>query len=127
MNLLLDSNAFLWLLFAPGSIGDGARLAIESATEVRVSVVTLWELTLKASKGKLPHHPDELVRGVEALGARELAIEHRHLLMLPGIELPHGDPFDALLIAQAHADDLVLLTADRVLLASDDTTMNVRF
>lgn len=126
MRLLLDSHVFVWLLYAPGPLGPGARSAIDSAERVVLSTVSLWELTLKNVKGRLPHPPAELIRGVAALGVQELPIEHRHLETLPEITLPQGDPFDALLVAQSRADDLVLLTADRALLGSSYPTMDVR-
>jgi PIN domain nuclease of toxin-antitoxin system len=126
VRLLIDSHVFVWLLFAPSPVGPDARSAIDSAERVVLSTVSLWELTLKSARGKLPHPPAELTRGVAALGVEELPIEHRHLETLPEIVLPHGDPFDALLIAQSRADDLVLMTADRTLLGSSYPTIDVR-
>lgn len=126
MRLLIDSHVFAWLLFAPEPIGPAALAAIDSAERVMLSTASLWELTLKSAKGRLPHSPADLVEGVAVLGVEELAIEHRHLRALPDVDLPHGDPFDALLSAQATTDELVLLTADRVLLDSAYATLDVR-
>lgn len=126
MKLLLDSHVFVWLLFAPEPIGPAALTAMESADRVLLSTASLWELTLMSAKGKLPHSPADLVQGVAVLGVEELTIEHRHLRALSDVDLPHGDPFDALLVAQATTDELVLLTADRVLLDSAYATLDVR-
>jgi len=123
---LIDSHVFLWLLFEPQAIGQTALDVIETSEEVFLSTVSLWELTLKAAKGKLPHDATEFVAGVGALGVEELPIEDRHLVALPRIDLPHGDPFDAMLVAQAQTDDLALITADRRLLASQYRTLDVR-
>jgi PIN domain nuclease of toxin-antitoxin system len=126
MKVLIDSHVFVWLLFAPNLVGPEARSAIDSAEREVLSTASLWELTLKSVRGRLPHPPADLTRGVAVLGVEELPFEHRHLETLPEITLPHGDPFDALLIAQSRADDLVLMTADRTLLGSSYPTIDVR-
>lgn len=126
MRFLLDSHVLVWLLFAPEMVGAEAKRALESAEQASISTVSLWELTLKHAKGRLPHSPEQLTAGVATVGAEELAIGHRHLVSLPQVELPHGDPFDAMLIAQSHTDGLTLLTADRHLLSSRYATMDVR-
>ncbi|MFT3877461.1 MAG: type II toxin-antitoxin system VapC family toxin [Propioniciclava sp.] len=126
MKLLIDSHVYLWLLFAPESLGREALRALDDADEVLLSTVSLWELTLKSAKGKLPHDATELMAGVAALGVRELPIEHRHLLALPNVALPHRDPFDAMLVAQASVDQSCLLTADGYLLGSEYTTLDAR-
>jgi PIN domain nuclease of toxin-antitoxin system len=56
---------------------------------------------------------------MERQGVRGLAVEHRHALHLATLPRHHRDPFDRLLIAQAQADDLALLTADRTLAVYD--------
>lgn len=126
MKLLVDSHVFLWMLVDPEQIGTLAQQAISEADRVSVSTASLWELALKFTKGRLAHPPAELAAGVSALHLHELAIEHRHLAMLPTVVLPQGDPFDTLLAAQTLADDLCLVTADRLLLASSVTTLDAR-
>lgn len=126
MRLLLDSHVFLWLLYTPAKIGGETRQALETAHDVQLSTVSLWELALKHAKQRLPHTPAELVAGIAKLQVNELNIEHRHLIRLGSIELLQGDPFDRLLVAQSTADDLVLVTADSMLLASPYATLNVR-
>lgn len=60
------------------------------------------------------------------LGLDEVPISRRHLIALPDVALPHGDPFDALPVAQAEADGLALVTADRLLLDSPYATLDAR-
>lgn len=124
--VLLDSHVYLWLLYQPESLGARARERIESASGVLVSTVSLWELTIKHRAGRLPYSPSELVDAVDRLGAVELGVHSRHVRSLVDLELPHRDPFDAMLIAQARADGLVLVTADRALLASGYDTLDAR-
>ncbi|MGC1176658.1 MAG: type II toxin-antitoxin system VapC family toxin [Candidatus Saccharimonadales bacterium] len=124
--LLLDSHVFLWLLYAPDKIGAKAKIALRDADSVYVSVVSLWELTLKFDKGKLAYPPAELIKGVDALNATLLPLQPAHLLELPKIKLTHQDPFDRLLLAQSKIEKLDLLTADTLLLKSAYTTQDVR-
>ncbi|MGB4777567.1 type II toxin-antitoxin system VapC family toxin [Microbacterium sp.] len=126
MRLLIDSHVFLWMLFAPERLGARAVDAIDRADAVSLSVASLWELALKHAKGELPHAPGELAEGVDELSLNELPIRRRHLSMLNEIELPHGDPFDGMLVAQARVDSLTLVTADRPLLASPYATLDAR-
>ena len=91
-----------------------------------MSLVSLWELAIKHAKGRLPHSPGAIAMGVGGAGFRELDLGHRHIIKLQDVALPHGDPFDAMLCAQAASEGLTLLTADRVLLDSDYDTVDAR-
>lgn len=125
MRLLLDSHVLVWLLFEPRQIGPDAQEAIGAADSVHASTASLWELALRHGRGKFPHPPDELIDGVSVLHVEELPIAARHVRRLPDVDLPHRDPFDALLVAQALAEGSVLLTADRLLLGSQHQTLDV--
>lgn len=124
--ILLDSHVFIWSVFSPDRLGARARAAIEGASALHVSTATLWELAIKFRIGRFVHPPSSLVDELGELGADELPISHRHLAVLPEIEIAHGDPFDAMLLAQAHSDSLVLVTADRALLSSGYATLDAR-
>ncbi len=126
MRLLIDSHILLWLLYEPDRIGSAAYAAIERADSVAVSVGSLWELALKHRAGKLSLTPSEMADGVDALNLDELPLSRRQVIAMEGIRLPHGDPFDALLVAQAQADTLTLVTADRHLLDSPYPTIDAR-
>lgn len=126
MNYLIDSHVFLWLLYAPGSVGPIARQKLLEADEIFVSSISLWELTLKYAIGKLPHEPEELTSGVTALKAAVLPIRDAHLIALPSVKLNHGDPFDTMLIAQSVAEGMQFVTADRALLNDVSSTLPAR-
>ena len=114
MKLLIDSHVFLWALMQPGLIG-GDRLLIENASnEVFVSAATIWELLVKKAKGKLSC-PDNLADYIPAKGFQELQITARHGSMAARLPMHHGDPFDRMLVAQAIAEGLTLLTVDKAL------------
>lgn len=115
MNLLLDSHILIWALFEPDRLGKQTRRHIAQADEVFLSLTSIWELAIKHSKGKLLYSPDELLDGLKPLGVSLLAIKPNHILGLQYIQTTHQDPFDRLLLAQARAEGLKLITADGAL------------
>jgi PIN domain nuclease of toxin-antitoxin system len=114
--LLIDSHVLIWALYEPKRFGTQAKHALKNASVVNVSLAGIWELALKHQKGKLAYGPEELLDGVDALGAELLDIQSSHILVLQRVTMPHKDPFDQLLLAQAEAEYLTLLTADEQLL-----------
>jgi PIN domain nuclease of toxin-antitoxin system len=114
--LLLDSQALLWLLDDNPRLGPRARQAITSAQGVIVSAATVWELTIKTMLGKLSV-PADLSARLTAQGLELLSITAEHAEAIREFpELVRHDPFDRLIVAQAHRAGLQLLTADQVLL-----------
>ena len=111
MRLLLDTNALLWLVAGDPRFGAQARQDVESAAELVVSAASLWEIAIKVSIGKLAALPGLPAVLAEA-GVRRLGIEDEHLRRLESLPWHHRDPFDRLLIAQAQAEALTVLTAD---------------
>jgi PIN domain nuclease of toxin-antitoxin system len=112
MRLLLDTHAFIW--WDEGVLAKSARQVIVGADEVFVSAVSGWEIAIKAALGKIR------VRGATAVadavadyGFAELPITLRHAEAVRALPLHHGDPFDRLLIAQAIAEGLTVVTSDR--------------
>lgn len=115
MRLLLDTCTFLWL--AGGrSLSSAANAAVrDPANEIFLSAVSVWEIVVKHRSGRLdlPEPPGRLVpterrlRGVDPLAFDEEAALH-------GTRLPllHRDPFDRMLIAQAVAHGLAIVTPD---------------
>src|SRR5699024_70351 len=92
---------------------------ISSATVVHVSAATVWELNIKAMLGKLTV-PGDLLTKLLAQGLTSLSITPEHAEAIWEFpELVRHDPFDRILIAQAHRAGLTLLTADEVLLKLD--------
>ncbi|MGH3976667.1 MAG: type II toxin-antitoxin system VapC family toxin [Pseudonocardiaceae bacterium] len=117
--LLLDSQAALWVLSGNPRLGPHARRLIETSPAVHLSAATAWELTIKAMLGKVDL-PAGLVGKVEQQGLAILTITADHAEALREFpELARHDPFDRLIVAQAHLMGMRLLTADRVLLALD--------
>ncbi|WP_136709592.1 type II toxin-antitoxin system VapC family toxin [Agromyces sp. H66] len=112
MRLLLDTQVLLWWLADDRRLGDDHRALIADASNiVLVSAMTVAEIAIKTSLGKLDA-PDDLLPTLEAGGFDELTFESRHAEVLRSLPWHHRDPFDRMLIAQAIAEQLTVLTAD---------------
>lgn len=112
MTLLLDTCAFLWWL-ADEPLGPTARDRIADPDQlVRVSAVSLWEIAIKRALGKLDLD-GSLVLHVKAAGFEPLPITGDHAERAGALPLHHRDPFDRMLVAQAQAESLTLVTRDR--------------
>ena len=117
MTLLLDTHVFLWWLDDNPRLGPRSRAAIaDPDSTVWVSAATAWEIAIKTGLGRLEMSEppeDVLPREIERGDFRPLAILVEHALAVRTLPLHHRDPFDRLLIAQAMAEELRLITADR--------------
>jgi PIN domain nuclease of toxin-antitoxin system len=113
---LLDTHALLWWLSDDPALTKTARRTIaETKNTLYVSAASAWEIATKVRLGKLPTAAD-LVADFSAQMEREgfhlLAVSAEHGIrggLLPG---PHKDPFDRMLIAQAHAENLPIISND---------------
>ncbi|MBK8465018.1 MAG: type II toxin-antitoxin system VapC family toxin [Chloracidobacterium sp.] len=119
MSILIDTHVFLWAAGVDGQLGRGARELLEDPEiPIFFSAASAWEIAIKWSKGRLdlPLAPYELVREtVAAAGLTQLAISIRDACSVGDLPLHHRDPFDRLLVAQARANGLRLMTADPIL------------
>jgi PIN domain nuclease of toxin-antitoxin system len=125
MRLLLDTHVFLWAVAGSPSLKLAARRLIESADAVYVSAASIWEVAIKARLGKIEADPHELAAAIDASGFLELPITAVHAAGVAQLDLHHSDPFDRLLIAQALAEPLRLVTADEVLAQYSDLVLLV--
>ena len=115
MRLLLDSHTLLWSLGDVPRLGEVAREAIRSLeNEVFVSAVSMWELGVKRRKGQLDA-PDDLVSIVEQRGFTPLPLSLFHAEQATNLPMHHRDPFDRMLVAQAQAEGLTIVTTDDAL------------
>lgn len=112
MRLLLDSHALLWWLDDSPRLGSQARATIASAASVAVSMASIWEIAIKAGLGKLAVDVGELLDNVGRDGFELLPITAADCLAIARLPRHHGDPFDRMLIVQARARDLTLVSDD---------------
>lgn len=127
MRVLLDTHVFLWWVLEDPRLSPLARETISDPdVDVLVSPVSAWEIAIKAADRRLdlPEPPVTYVPSRMAANAfHELPITMDHCLRtaeLPGI---HRDPFDRLLVAQALAEDVPLVTNDPAITRYDVETI----
>jgi PIN domain nuclease of toxin-antitoxin system len=112
--LLLDTHTLLWWLVDDPSLGTAAKKLIADANNsVYVSAASIWEISIKQSLGKLAV-PDDIYDDIEAEDFLSLPIAAFHGMQAGQLPQLHRDPFDHMLIAQAQAEGLTLITADGV-------------
>lgn len=110
--LLLDTNiVYRWLLALPIPGPVAKRIRSEGAM---VSVLSPWEMLIKHQVGKLDLPTLDVAGDILAQGFGLLAIRPEHLLALTELPMLHRDPFDRLLLAQAKAEGLTVVTTDRI-------------
>lgn len=116
---LLDTHPLLWALAAderlPASLSDDIE---RDATRFGVSDVSVWEIAIKRSAGKL-RSPDDLPQLVAELGFHQVPITRAQVWAVRSLPFHHCDPFDRLLVAQALDLGVPLVTADDALSAYD--------
>lgn len=117
--VLLDTHTYLWSTQDSPDLGRTARQTLRLySTTAYVSVVNFWEIAMKHARGGLKlKAPVErfLYEEVAENGYEVLSLEREHILAYHKLPFPsngHADPFDRMLVAQALAEDLELLSAD---------------
>ena len=116
MRVLVDTHTFLWALLQDHRLSASAKQVLSSREhELYFSLVSLWEIAIKMKIGKLntvgssvTYIRDEMAE----YGMELLPIRYEHILELERLPLHHSEPFDRLLIAQAVAESLPILTHD---------------
>lgn len=115
MTVLLDTHYLIWALSGDRRLnGHALDMLSDPKQPVVVSVVSLWEIAIKSSLGKL-----EVLDGVKGvlaqlpkMGFRVLGLGESHIAEVESLPLHHRDPFDRMLIAQARQEGMHLLSAD---------------
>jgi PIN domain nuclease of toxin-antitoxin system len=116
MRLLLDTHAFLWFVLSDPKLSTTARaLIIDPNNIIYLSPASYWEIAIKIRTGKymLPEPYDVFMpREIQQNNFRILPIDISHTSLVATLPLHHRDPFDRLLVAQALAEQMPLLSAD---------------
>lgn len=116
MKYLLDTCILLRALAGDEKpIQDFMPILQDHNNYIAVSVVSYWEIEIKKALGKLST-PDNLISVVEDTGFNWINLEVKHIEQLAILPAIHTDPFDRLLIAQAKAERLILLTTDKMIM-----------
>lgn len=123
MRVLLDTSVFLWMDAAEDNLSTNAHNVLEDeATIIYLSYISIWEIQIKNQIGKLDLRLPlkELIQG--QMTANNILLQpllESHIYGLSQLHHHHRDPFDRLLISQAIAENLTLITSDKQILKYD--------
>jgi PIN domain nuclease of toxin-antitoxin system len=112
VRLLLDTHALVWWLADEGLTAEAREAIADPANLVAVSAASAWEISIKKALGKLAA-PDDLEHQVRTGGFTPLPVSIAHGLAAGQLPRHHEDPFDRMLIAQAFAEGLTIVTRDK--------------
>jgi PIN domain nuclease of toxin-antitoxin system len=115
MTILLDTHTFLWFINDSSELSRNATELLESDVDLLLSVASLWEIAIKVNLKKLtlPDAYEIFIPQQIALNSIQiLPIALQHLTLVAKLPLHHRDPFDRLLIAQAIAEDIQIISKD---------------
>jgi PIN domain nuclease of toxin-antitoxin system len=121
VRLLLDTHALLWYVLGDPKLSATAQdLIVDADNEILMSPATYWEIAIKVSIGKLTlnaPYEDFIELCLNRYGFRILPIEPAHTARLVALPYPerHKDPFDRLLVAQAVAEGIPIVSSDGAL------------
>ena len=118
MRILLDTHVLLWWFLDEHAISSAGRDAIsDEGNEIFVSAASVWEISIKYKTGKLRDAAPLMAHLENAVldeGFGGLPVTLRHGEVAGGLPLHHKDPFDRMLIAQAQAERLTLISNERL-------------
>lgn len=117
MKALLDTHTFIWWDGEPSRLSSRVTALIQNPScEVLLSVVSLWEILIKAQLGKMTLRLplSEIVAEQIHNGLKLLSVTAEHVLDLENLPAAHKDPFDRLLVSQARVEGAILMSVDQV-------------
>ena len=128
MNLLLDTHVALWAITDSPKLPPKAReLILSPKTNVWISAASVWEIAIKHAlgRGDMPVSGEDAARYFRESGYRFLAVEPEHAVAVEGLAAHHQDPFDRILVAQALAEPMRLMTHDPLVARYSDTIIAI--
>ncbi|HYL27770.1 MAG TPA: type II toxin-antitoxin system VapC family toxin [Candidatus Nitrosotalea sp.] len=130
MRLLLDTHVWLWMGSWPERLGANTREEVSNpANGLFLSIASAWEITEKKARGKLELPMDVATYLTSRLAhsqANLLTISLEHIFALRSLPEHHRDPFDRMIVAQALAEGMQLVTADTQVLSYPVATLDAR-
>jgi PIN domain nuclease of toxin-antitoxin system len=115
MKYLLDTHTLIWSLIDEAKLTDETRELLFEAPSVYISVVSLWEISIKFQLGKLEldgRSPEEIWKAAERIGFKLFPLSANEVLGFYRLERLHKDAFDRMIIWQAIKNDMILISKD---------------
>lgn len=118
MELIIDTQAFIWFITAAPEISKTAKAAImQPDNTLYISIASLWEIAIKTKLGKLninnaPY--TSLMEDISENGFQILGINFNHTSQTTLLDLYHRDPFDRIIIAQAISEEMNIVSIDEI-------------
>lgn len=110
---MIDTHVLLWWLQDDPKLGSVARgLIADARNDILVSIASAWEISVKHRIGKMQESGAAVLQAIDDQGLSLVQLAPAHLKVLEAMPLIHRDPFDHLIIAQAHAERCVVITDD---------------
>ena len=120
MRLLLDTHILIWAMQQPERLSPDARAALaDRQNEILVSAASVWEIAIKVGAGRLSFPVSDIDAMLAEMGFGVVEVAPRHAVELLALPLLHRDPFDRMLIAQARAEGLTLVSDDAAIRSYD--------
>ena len=115
--ILLDTHTLIWFMYDDSKIPESTLKRIKTEDKVYVSIVSLWEISIKQSLGKIniSNSISEIVEKCKESNINILQIDPRHLDYIKKLPYIHGDPFDRLIISEAITEGMTLITKDSII------------
>lgn len=117
MRVLLDTHALLWFFAGDSKLSQKAKMLIDETETIKlISIVSIWEMTIKQAKGKLNLETSAAIYAKQKLSLESfqlLPVEISHLESLALLPMHHNDPFDRIMISQAISEDIALISCDQ--------------
>ena len=116
MRILIDTHYVLWAAIDSARMKPWAKELLASLhNDILVSAASLYEISLKVRRGKLPEAVEfesDLIDNIERLGYTLLPLERESMMRAARFETAHADPFDRMIAAQAIQNNLPILSTD---------------
>jgi PIN domain nuclease of toxin-antitoxin system len=118
MRVLIDTHMALWVATKSERLPKAAKNLMEDWRNILFfSTVSIWEIAIKSNldRGDFQYDAEGVRKELLKYGFEEITLEGRHAVSIRNLPNLHGDPFDRILIAQAAAENMHLLTADETI------------
>ena len=115
MNILLDTHILIWVISAdPRLSNEALEILNDEENSFYYSVISLWEVAIKKKKNPsaIPITAEELKNFCEESGFMRLGLKDSHVFEFSALPPVHTDPFDNILISQAHCENMIFMTHD---------------